>query len=125
MTALPMDSLQRERGILPVEGSSGSIMNVEVLEQMLKITQDTTRRLRDDFKIHVVDTSSDELRSDPQRTAEVVADFSLSVIEEQLREDILVVPKSVLDAVFGDKTSLDDSQTEAVMRSFALAQLLC
>ena len=59
MTASPRDSMEREKGSLPVEGAGGSIMNEAVLNQMLQTTRDTTARLRDSFRIFEIDTSGD------------------------------------------------------------------
>jgi len=75
-------------------------MNPEVLKQMLKTTLATARKLKKDFRIHTVDTSSKALRGKPQETAELVADMVLNVIEEQLREDILCVPTESLASFF-------------------------
>ena len=89
MTVSPADAMKRESGLLPVAGKSGSIMTTEVLEQMLKTTQQTAERMKKDFRIFQIDTSTGQPQDGPKRTAEVVADLALNVIEEHLREDIL------------------------------------
>lgn len=119
MTASPADSLERETGHLPVEGVTGSIMNSEVLQQMLNTINAAIDRLENEFRIRVVDTSSAELRSNPQKTSETVVDFALDVIEEQLREEILSVAKARLTEVFGDRTSLRGKEADAVIQCFA------
>jgi len=118
MTASAEDSLEREKGYLPVEEVAGSIMNLEVLEQMLKTTRKTAKRLARHFRVYSVDTSASELRSHPQRTAETVADLALDVIEEQLREDILCVPTEALTAVFNGNTCLQGAAAFAVSDCF-------
>lgn len=118
MTASAEDSLEREKGYLPVEEVAGSIMNLEVLEQMLKTTKRTAKRLTKHFRVYSVDTSASELRSQPKRTAETVADLALDVIEEQLREDILCVPTDALTAVFNGNTCLHGAAAFAVSDCF-------
>jgi len=100
MTVSPADAMRREKGLLPVEGTKGSIMNEEVLEQMLKTTHATTERMKRDFRIFEIDTSSGQSR-DAKRTAEIVADMALRVIEEHLREDILSIQQEVAIRTFG------------------------
>lgn len=119
MTASPADSLERETGHLPVEGVTGSIMNLEVLEQMLKTINAAIERLEKEFRIRVVDTSSAELKSNPQKTTETVVDFALNVIEEQLREEILSVPRARLADVFGEQTTLRGEKSNEVLQCFA------
>jgi predicted NUDIX family phosphoesterase len=119
MAANAEDSLEREKGYLPVAGGSGSIMNLEVLKQMLKTTLATAKALDKEFRIHTVDTSSKGLRGKPQETAELVADIVLTVIEEQLREDILCISKKSLKNIFQDKSCLDGTSAVSVLNSFA------
>jgi predicted NUDIX family phosphoesterase len=120
MTASPEDSLIREQGYLPVEGrNSGSIMNPDVLKQMLKTTQATAKKLGKDFRIHTIDTSSKELRGRPKETAELVADLVLSVIEEQLREDIFCLPAEALTRLFDETSCLVGSDSLRVWNAFA------
>jgi predicted NUDIX family phosphoesterase len=118
MIADPTDSLEREKGYLPVEGAVGSIMNPDVLEQMRLLTLQAVRDYGDDFRIHVVDTSSKQLKRQPKRTVEKVADIAMDTIEQQLREDILFVPREKLRKVFGGRVSLDASVTSRVKALF-------
>ncbi len=119
MTASAEDSLEREKGFLPVEDAIGSIMNLEVLEQMLNTTKKTAKRLARDFRIYSIDTSAPGLRSEPQKTAERVADLALEVIEEQLREEILCVPIEELTKIFNGGTCVKGPSALAVSNCFA------
>ena len=118
MIASAEDSLDREKGYLPVEGSSGSIMNVEVLEKTISTTREMVDRLKNDFRIHLIDTSSTELRGDPRRTAETVADLTLDIIEQQLREEILIISKVLLSELFVGKTCLRASDALKIAGEF-------
>jgi predicted NUDIX family phosphoesterase len=100
MTVSPADAMSREKGLLPVEGTKGSIMNEEVLEQMLNTTHATTERMKREFRIFEIDTSSGQSK-DAKRIAEIVADMALKVIEEHLREDILSIPQEIAIRTFG------------------------
>jgi hypothetical protein len=92
MAASPEDAMQREKGLLPVEHREGSIMNEKVLAQMLNTTRETSKSLKDEFRIFEIDTSAERKRSTKQIT-EAVANLALNVIEEHLREDILSLRK--------------------------------
>jgi predicted NUDIX family phosphoesterase len=110
--------MDRERGDLPVPGGAGSIMNPEVLEQMRKTTESVTERYDKAFRIVSVDTSSKDLRNNPKKTCEVIADQMLNWIEEHLREDILHVSKVSLVRCFGERASLKGSDAERVRKLF-------
>lgn len=118
MTASPQDAMEREKGYLQVEDVQASIMNPEVLQRMLDITNETAERLKRDFSIYTIDTSSGETKNDPRRTAEKVVDIVLSLVEEQLQEDILCLPKSAVAALFQDKTVLQNSEASALSKLF-------
>ena len=107
MTTSPHDSMERERGYLPVD-TTGSIMNEDVLRLMLETTRQTVERLDRHFRIHQVDTSK-RTSASPQETAEIVADITLSLIEEQIEEKILCLPAEVAASQFGDETCLTGS----------------
>ena len=115
MIASPADSMQREKGHLPVVGTHGSIMNEEVLQQMLDTTAATAERLKNDFSIFTVDTSAAELRNQAARTSERVADIVLTKIEEHLQETILNVPKALVRTIMSGRTSLGASAAAAVI----------
>jgi predicted NUDIX family phosphoesterase len=120
MTANPEDSLMREQGQLPVVGRpAGSIMNPEVLKQMLRTTREMTNKLKRDFRIRTFDTSSQALSGKPKETSESVADFVLDVIEEQLREDVFCLPTESLKSLFGETSCLVGADSLRVWDSFA------
>jgi predicted NUDIX family phosphoesterase len=118
MTTSPRDSMEREKGYLPVEGAKGSIMNEEVLQQMLETTRGTAKRLKDQFRIFEIDTSTG-ISEGPQRTAESVAEIVLSLIEEQLEEEILFLPSRTVDELFAGATWVDEGATKQLMELFA------
>src|SRR5262249_10790040 len=55
MTVSPEESLKREQGLLPVE-ATGSIMNAEVLAQMLSTTKECIAKMSDKFHVFEVNT---------------------------------------------------------------------
>jgi predicted NUDIX family phosphoesterase len=122
MTVKPEDAMSREQGLLPVQRSTGSIMNVEVLQQMLKTTQETARALRPDFRIFEIDTSGSS-RNGAQRTAEKVADFALNVIEEHLREDILCLPRRTVVDLFAGRKFITAAEAEKLTHFFGKQSL--
>jgi len=117
MKTSPEDAMKRGRGYLPVE-AAGSIMNYEVLGQMLATTRETANRLKDQFRIFEVDTSSDNLKNNPEGTAQNVANIVLDLVEEHLQEDILSLPKTATKTMFGEKTIMAKDETEALVRMF-------
>ncbi len=117
MTTSPHDSMERERGDLPVE-KTGSIMNEDVLRLMLETTKQTAEKLDRHFRIHRVDTSK-KTSGGPRETAEIVADIVLSLIEEQIDEKILCLPVAAVASRFGDETCLAGSGAGALVARFA------
>ena len=83
MTAAPRVSMERQKGDLPVEGSGGSIMNEDVLQQMLDTTRTTATRLAEQFRIFEIDTSNGSRGR--RQTAERVAGIVLDLIEGTAR----------------------------------------
>ncbi|MDI6795083.1 MAG: hypothetical protein QME81_19820, partial [bacterium] len=118
MTTSPQDAIDREKGYLPVEEVEGSIMNREVLQQMLNTTRETADRLKRDFKIYTVDTSFGETKNNPKRTLEVVAETVISLIEEQLQEDILCLPKRDVTRLFKGQECLQASEASILSKLF-------
>lgn len=115
MSASPIDSMQREQGMLPVVGAKGSIMNESVLKQMTDIAHQTEKDMRGLFRVFGVNTSVGEIKNDPTRTAEKVAEMVLSLIEEHLQEDILHLSKEEVKKVFRGATTVGaDSARELV-----------
>ncbi len=118
MTVSPTDSMTREKGLLPVEGGKGSIMNPDVLNQMLNTTKEAAERMKNDFRIFNIDTSSGQAKDGAKRTAEIVADLALNVIEEHLREDILSLPRAEVKKLFGTKRCLSTAEATALVAAF-------
>lgn len=101
MTVNPNDAMKREKGLLPVKGAKGSIMNLQVLQEMVETTNETSEKLKGQFRIFPISTS-DITHSEPQRkVAETVAARALDIIEEHLREDILTVTRKEFNSHFG------------------------
>jgi predicted NUDIX family phosphoesterase len=115
MTASPEDSMSRERGLLPVE-ATGSIMNHEVLTQMLVTTKECIERMKNSFHIHEINTTGGT--STPLRTAEQVADIVMDMIEGELREDILHLPKQTITDHFGGNVSLNRNDAQRLLEMF-------
>jgi predicted NUDIX family phosphoesterase len=94
-------------------------MNPDVLKQMLRTTREMTTKLKRDFRIRTFDTSSRALSGKPKETSELVADFVLDVIEEQLREDVFCLPTESLKNLFGEMSCLVGADSLRVWDSFA------
>lgn len=118
MTASPEVALQREAGPVPVTGKEGGIMNPPVLDQMRRVVKETAGDLHDQFRIFDVDTSAAAYGS-PERTVAAVLDFILTLIEEQLAEEILGVPKDEVLPLFSTGTTLIGEQAQAVLTAFS------
>lgn len=118
MLVSPSDAMKREQGILPVEGTGGSIMNSEILQQIKEINEECVDQLGKDFRIYPVNTSDGETKENPERTAEVVAEAILGLIEAQLEENILSCSKKVVTKFFGERNFIDASQAERLARCF-------
>jgi len=117
MKVSPEDALERERGTLPVV-AAGSIMNEEVIRQMLANTNQCIDRFRNRFKIFDVDTSK-SLGSTAKGTAEQVADIVLSIVEGELEEEILSVDRASFNALISDKNVLDVAGASGVIELFS------
>ena len=115
MTATPRVSMEREKGDLPVKGSGGSIMNEDVLQQMLNTTRATAERLAEQFRIVEVDTSAPDRRQTTERVAGIVLDL----IEEQLDEHILRLPADEVAALFQDATCIESEAAGRLIATFA------
>ena len=119
MLASPRDAMEREQGVLPVEGTGGSIMNTEILKQIGQVNKKCAEEFGDDFRIFPVDTSAGETRGDTRRTAEVVTEAILGLIEEQVDEDILSCPKASVTRAFAGARFIGDTQAAAFVRDFS------
>ena len=118
MTVSPRESMEREKGSLPVEGEGGSIMNEAVLQQMLQTTRDTAARLSHSFRIFEIDTSGNA-HGGPQQTAESVARIVLDLIEEQLQEEILFLPSKLVATAFGDTNTIEAKRADGLLQLFS------
>jgi predicted NUDIX family phosphoesterase len=120
MTASPKDSMERERGYLPVQ-ATGSIMNLDVLKQFARITTDCKDRMEKQFRIYEVDTSAGETNKNPKRTCEIVADRIINIIEEQLKEEVLSLDKAAVVRYFGGATSINGERAKDLHAHFLSA----
>jgi predicted NUDIX family phosphoesterase len=121
MTASPEDAMERDRGHLPVLQAEGSIMNKQVLPKVLDTTRSCIQQMNASFRIREVNTSANDSRNNPRATAEVVADQILNWIEDDLREEILHLPKSRISDLFSGRVSLRGRDAEPVMEVFSAA----
>ncbi|MCE5271729.1 hypothetical protein LLH00_10650 [bacterium] len=119
MIVSPEDAMKREQGVLPVENGKGSIMNPEVLQQFKEKTLECAKRLENDFRIFRIDTSFGETKDNPKRTAEIIADIILNLVEEQIKEEILYLPKKNVKPLFKGKNYIDASEAEKLIKLYA------
>lgn len=117
MTAEPKDALDREKGLLPVEGAQGSIMNPDVLQQTRELVQQTVDRLRSTFRFFVVDTSSARYGTQ-EKACVAVADTVLDWIEDQLQEQILSVSKETVSTIFDGHQCLPALEAQRLVDNF-------
>src|SRR5262249_53422822 len=118
MLATPEASMEREKGYPPVEGVQGSIMNIPVLSKILETTLETADRLKDEFQIIRVNTSEGEMQGNARLAAEFVVDTVVTLIEEQLQEHILTLPRAVVDTVFGEDTTIGAGRAAQLLELF-------
>ena len=121
MLASPRDAMEREQGVLPVKGTGGSIMNPDVLSQIKEVNKQCIDQLAEDFRIFPVDTSLGDTRGDPRRTAEVVVEAILGLIEEQVAEDIMSCPKESVLRTFSGEGFIRGAQATDLIREFVEA----
>jgi predicted NUDIX family phosphoesterase len=117
MKASPLDSMERERGTLPVV-ASGSIMNEEVISQMLANTNQCIERFRNRFNIFDVDTSR-STGATPKGTAEEVAGLVLSIIEGELEEEILSVDLDIFNSAINGMSVIGVVQSTDLVKLFS------
>lgn len=117
LKASPEDAMEREMSTLPVVGRGGSIMNAEVIKQMLANTNQCMNRFRNQFKLYEVDTSKAS-GSTPKKTAEQVADIVLSIIEGELEEEILSVPRPEFEQYMNQREVLDSNAAPGLVELF-------
>ena len=118
MLASPSDAMKREQGLLPVQDASGSIMNKETLSQIREVNQICIKQLTDDFNIFPIDTSSGETRGDQKRTAEIVAETIISLVERHINENILCCPKDLITGLFRGRCYIGNADATALTEVF-------
>lgn len=119
MIVNPKDAMQRERGVLPVEQvKEGSIMNLDILDQFKKASLECEDRFNGLFRIYKIDTSCVDTKDKPERTAENCVDMILSLIEEQITEEILCIAKSKVKKLFQGKFFLHSSDARNLISMF-------
>lgn len=119
MLASPADSMDREKGLLPVPNSRGSIMNPDVLEQMRTTNQETADSFRELFRIMTVDTSAKPYRGKQKETCESIVDGILCWIEEHISEDILFLPCKKVFERFGVATTTSTANAQQLVDDFS------
>lgn len=117
MTANPEDALEREKGLLEIVGSPGSIMNPEVLNQLRIIYDHTAEELKDEFSIIRIDTSDSDL-STPNKSAEYALDKVLDLIEVALEEKILYLPVTDIERLFGSSKAVGRNGASQLVSKF-------
>jgi predicted NUDIX family phosphoesterase len=115
MTASPKDAMSREQGNLPVVGS-GSIMNEQVIQQMLDNTLGCAKRFEGKFHIHRVDTSAPG--SNPKQTVEDVAEIVVGIIEGELEEEILSLDRASVTGIFNSAKALDATKAAKLVEQY-------
>lgn len=118
MKAAPEDAMEREMSTLPVQGKGGSIMNQDVIKQMLANTNQCMDRFRNRFKLHEVDTSKAS-GSTPQKTAEAVGNLVLSIIEGELEEEILHIARPDFELFMSGDETLDAEKAAGLVALFS------
>jgi predicted NUDIX family phosphoesterase len=123
MTVTPRDALKREGGLLPVEIDQGgikegSVMNKSMLDLILRTTAETAERMKNEFRVHQIETSLENVKDPAKKVAEKVAGLALDVIEEHLQEDILWLPKSDILNAFNGKRFIPSDVAAALVGRF-------
>ena len=119
MTTSPADAMAREAGNLAVVGK-GSIMNEGVVQQMLDNTRSCVAKFGNRFNIYEIDTSSDPSgKGGAKATAEEAAGVVLSIIEGELEEEVLSLPKASVKAIFGDQETIGVDAAASLVEVFS------
>ncbi len=120
MLASPDDSMEREKGDLPIPNAKGSIMNAGVLAQMRQTNEETAKALEKHFRVMSVDTSASPFLNDKKKTCEMIATTILDWVEEHITEDILFLPVEQVRNRFGASTTISVSNAESLVTDFSL-----
>lgn len=116
MSTKPADALKREQGLLPVDGSGGSIMNPVVLKQMGAVIRSAASDLKDRFKIFSVDTSAKPYAGNQTETCRAVTNRILDWVQGALEEQILSAQRKQFS--LKDHLVLHDKQAKRWVKRF-------
>ena len=119
MTTSPADAMKREAGNLQVVGA-GSIMNEAVVKQLFDNTKSCINRFGNRFNIHEIDTTSGKAGEDSVKTtAAEAASVVLSIIEGELEEEVLSLPKSAVKEIFSGQETLGVEMATTLVTLFS------
>lgn len=118
MTADPEDAMNRERGLIPLTNATGSIMNEQVLRKITSSAKRVARKYGKEFGLVEINTSQRQFRNNQKAVAEKIASHVLGLIEEQLDENVLSLPKPKLNNVFGANEVIDAKNTKTLIAEF-------
>lgn len=119
MTASPADAMKREAGNLAVVGK-GSIMNEDVVKQLLDNTKSCISRFGNRFNFYEIDTSEDPTgKGGPKATAEEATGVVLSIIEGELEEEVLSLPKASVKEIFADQDTIGVDPATTLVELFS------
>ena len=121
MTASASESMSREKGDLPVEGVTGSIMNPEWLAQFKESILQTCARLERQFRIFRMDTS--QVENTRAKVAEKVAGIVLDLVGEQIEEDILCAKRDDVVRLFSGKDWASGAVAVSIANLFVKGRL--
>lgn len=101
MKTSPTDSMEREKGHLPVLSATGtpvggSIMNQDILALFSVVVDEAASDLSGTYPVHTFDTSAKPYSGNVTHTCESVADKLLELIDMRVQEQILYKPKAQL-----------------------------
>ena len=93
-------------------------MNVDILQQIQNVNKQCTDQFSKDFRIYEINTSVGETKDDPKRTAEVVAELVIGLIEEHIDEEILSYPRSLVTRTFADRNFISSDRVDELSRQY-------
>jgi len=111
----PEDALARERTSAGQQKNKKAIMTEAVLGKMLERTKDASARFGTEFPIFQIDTS---VQRDPQEVVETIANQTVAIIEEHLREDILCLDRDRLFSGFSGVKFFSKPEAERIIQEF-------
>lgn len=93
-------------------------MNEEVLLQMRSVIMETAKRISKNFNVFEIDTSKKGYNKNPKKSCEDAASKILDWIEDDLKEEILHMPKDKIIGKFSNSKYLDGIETEKLVKEF-------